>query len=101
MMKAQMVLNIILGNLTLLVVKTTPTQNILGAIMIAYFLSMLYYNVIRKYHDGSWAGYFNAIFTRIKTTIQHLMKTKKITATIILAILIAFVIGAALHAVFY
>lgn len=43
-------------------------SNILGGIssvvIIIYFLSMLYYKIVKPYHNGKWGSYFKSIIKK-------------------------------------
>lgn len=39
-----------------------------------YFVSMLYYNVVKKHHNGSWKTYFRSIACAMGKSLKNLFK---------------------------
>lgn len=42
-----------------------------------YFVSMLYYNVVQKHHNGSWKTYFRAIACAMGKSLKSIFRRFK------------------------
>lgn len=60
-MKAQVLLNVLIAKLFILLVNVNPIDAIGGICIIIYFLTMLYYNGVKKHHGGSWWNFITSI----------------------------------------